>query len=607
MLYPVWTNRRCRHLWAAILFLATFWTPTLSNDKRPNFVLIMVDDLGIGDVGCFGNDTIRTPNIDRIASEGAKLTQHLTAEAICTPSRAAFLTGRYPVRMGMSASGHNWRYFPFVAGAGGLPQNETTFATLLNDAGYSTALVGKWHLGLNCKTSDDHCHHPNKHGFDFFFGTPITNFRECADGAETMYVNTRSYKRWRNACVAVFVGSLALLLLKVIGKNKMSWSAVFALLLIAPGLWIPTRFFFSHRLRRLNCILMNNDKLVAQPFDLEDDMTPRLLAKSLNFLRENQNRPFLLYHSFLKVHSALFATEQFRGRSRHGPYGDNVEEMDWAVGEILKEIDRLGMSENTFVYLSSDNGGHLEEITPEGEVHGGWNGIYKGGKAMGGWEGGIRVPTVLRWPRQIRPGTVISEPTSMMDVFPTVLRLAGTENPEDRVIDGRDMMPLLAGNRTVTEHEFLIHYCGESLAAARYRSSTGNSVYKAHYMTPIWDEGTGACYSAFACGCENSWVNHHDPPLLFDIANDPSESNLITPENEPKFAEIVANISRGVETHKKTLVSVESQFSLRKVLWRPWMQPCCNFPYCSCDLNETSPTMEKLLPVHEPTSAVPES
>ncbi|KAI8508746.1 hypothetical protein Bbelb_138450 [Branchiostoma belcheri] len=421
-----------------------------------------------------------------------------------------------------------------------------------------------------------------------------------------MYVNTLAYKRSRNACIALFVASLALLVMKVLGTNKMSWKTVFALLLFAPCLWIPSRFFFSHRLRWMNCILMNNSELVAQPFDLQDDLTPRLLAKSLNFLRENHDHPFLLYHAFLKVHTALFATERFRGRSRHGPYGDNVEEMDWAVGEVLREIDRLGLSENTFVYLSSDNGGHLEEITPEGEVHGGWNGIYKGGKSMGGWEGGIRVPTVLRWPRQVRPGTVISEPTSMMDVFPTILQLAGAGTPEDRAIDGRDMMPLLAGNRTVTEHEFLIHYCGQSLTAARYRPSTGNSVYKAHYMTPIWDEGTGACYSAFGCGCENSWVHYHDPPLLFDIAKDPSESKPLTPTNEPKFAEIVANISRGVEAHRKTLVSVESQFSLRNVLWRPWMQPCCNFPYCSCNLNETSPTLENL-PVYEQTSSFPES
>ncbi|KAI8522098.1 hypothetical protein Bbelb_018520 [Branchiostoma belcheri] len=194
---------------------------------------------------------------------------------------------------------------------------------------------------------------------------------------------------------------------------------------------------------------------------------------------------------------------------------------------------------------------------------------------MAGWDGGIRMPTVLRWPKAIRPGTVVDEPTSQMDVFPTVLRLAQLKTPGDRVVDGRDLMPLLTGSRNVTDRQFLMHYCGSRIHAARYRPPTGGAVWKAHYTTPNWEPGTEGCYRTFLCQCSGDDVTHHDPPLLFDIAKDPAERSPISPESEPKFAEIISTIERGVRDHMSSLEEVESQFSLRNILWRPWLQPCC--------------------------------
>ncbi|KAL6093751.1 hypothetical protein STEG23_037296 [Scotinomys teguina] len=163
---------------------------------RPNFVLIMADDLGIGDPGCYGNTTLRTPNIDRLAREGTKLTQHLAASPLCTPSRAAFFTGRYPVRSGM-ASHNRVGVFLFTASSGGLPPREVTFARLLQGRGYATGLVGKWHLGLNCRRRDDFCHHPLRHGFEFFHGIPLTNLRDCRAGAGTVFgAVTRALTLW---------------------------------------------------------------------------------------------------------------------------------------------------------------------------------------------------------------------------------------------------------------------------------------------------------------------------------------------------------------------------------------------------------------------------
>ncbi|XP_029329644.1 arylsulfatase E-like [Mus caroli] len=159
-------------------------TPLDPPPPRPNFLLIMADDLGLGDLGCYGNGTLRTPNIDRLARDGVRLAHHLAAEAVCTPSRAAFLTGRYPVRTGMT-SGNGHRVLQWASGAGGLPPEELTFARVLQGRGYVTGLVGKWHLGLNCETSSDLCHHPQRHGFHHFLGLPLGLMGDCAvEGAE---------------------------------------------------------------------------------------------------------------------------------------------------------------------------------------------------------------------------------------------------------------------------------------------------------------------------------------------------------------------------------------------------------------------------------------
>ncbi|XP_019622119.1 PREDICTED: steryl-sulfatase-like [Branchiostoma belcheri] len=577
-LEPVWSGFVRFSLLCLLLCLSV----TSKQDDRPNFLLFMVDDMGYGDVGCFGNDTIRTPNIDRIASEGAKLTHHLAAASMCSPSRAAFLTGRYPVRSGMAIRG-GMRVLPNTACTGGLPANETTFATLLKQAGYATALIGKWHLGLHCAATGSLCHHPNNHGFDYFYGTPITNLRDCGEDGESVIYMMPVYKKYKQICWAGLVGAASLLLMKFLGKIQVRWLSLLSFLAICTLVMAFPKVFIL-QLNPWNCLLMENEKVAEQPYSLRD-LTPKLVNKSLKFIEENADRPFFLFHSFLKVHTALFATEEFEGRSLHGRYGDNVEEMDWAVGRILDAVEKRGLSHKTFVYLTSDNGGHVEEISVrDGQREGGHNGILRGGKGMAGWDGGIRMPTVLRWPKAIRPGTVVDEPTSQMDVFPTVLRLAQLKTPGDRVVDGRDMMPLLTGSRNVTDRRFLMHYCGSSIHAARYRPPTGGAVWKAHYTTPNWDLGTEGCYRTFLCQCSGDGVTHHDPPLLFDIAKDPAERSPISPESEPKFAEIISTIGRGVRDHMSSVEEVESQFSLRNILWRPWLQPCCgNFPFCSCN------------------------
>ncbi|MBZ3886624.1 Steryl-sulfatase [Sciurus carolinensis] len=295
---------------------------------RPNIVLLMADDLGIGDPGCYGNKTLRTPNIDRLAREGAKLTQHLAASPLCTPSRASFLTGRYSVRSGM-ASWNRFGVYIFTASSGGLPSSEITFAKLLKSQGYSTALIGKWHLGLNCHNRTDFCHHPLRHGFDHFFGTPMTNLRDCKPGEGTVFARAH---RWLVFVPLQVIGVAVLTLgvLRCLGLLHVP-PGVFICLLLLAALLLLLFLSFLHFFRPLNCFLMRNYDIAQQPMSF-DNLTQRLTAEATGFIRQNAETPFLLFLSFLHVHTAHFSSREFAKKSQHGPYGDGVEEMDWSVG-----------------------------------------------------------------------------------------------------------------------------------------------------------------------------------------------------------------------------------------------------------------------------------
>ncbi|KAJ3592715.1 hypothetical protein NHX12_007842 [Muraenolepis orangiensis] len=505
-------------------------------DKRPNFVLIMVDDLGIGDVGCYGNNTIRTPNIDRLSREGVRLSQHMAAAPLCTPSRAAFLTGRYALRSGLGSHGRV-QVLLFLGGSGGLPPTETTFAKRLQKQGYTTGLVGKWHLGVNCESRGDHCHHPNHHGFHYFYGLPFTLFNNCVPGA-------------RNAVCLRVCG-----LLRVSGRLLALLTCVSV---VSVALWfVPFGF-----LQTWNCIVMRNQEVVEQPMALET-LTERMLKEAQNFISRNADRPFLLFFSLAHVHTPLFHSPAFAGKSRHGVYGDNVEEMDWIVGQVTETVDSLGLASNTMMYFTSDHGGHVEN----GE-RGGWNGIYKGGKAMGGWEGGIRVPGIFRWPSRLPAGRVVDEPTSLMDLYPTLKHLAQDTQTDRPDADMKLYKDKIAGLLREFEKRFQVHY------------------FTPNFSPP----DSGGCHHEHICRCDGEHVTYHDPPLVYDLSRDPSESRPLTPATEPRHGEILLRTGEAAASHRDTLTeeagraeAVPSQMSWDNVLWKPWLQPCCGtFPFCGC-------------------------
>ncbi|XP_026218210.1 steryl-sulfatase [Anabas testudineus] len=559
-----------------LLLLMEVSRVSLQESSKPNFVLIMVDDMGIGDLGCYGNKTLRTPNIDQLAQEGVKLTHHIAAASLCTPSRAAFLTGRYPIRSGISGRVRPG-VFLFTAASGGLPSHEVTFAKIAQQQGYETALIGKWHLGLNCEHSDDHCHHPSNHGFNYFFGIPLTHLRDCQPGHGTVF-HIEKYLPYRTMAV-VLVSAVILHYLGIITIGRGLVVSLLLLLVVVTAVIAG----FIMIIPNLNCLLIRNHKVVEQPYTSEN-LTQRMTHEAVDFLERNSARPFLLFFSFIQVHTAMFASAAFRGTSRHGIYGDAVHEVDWSVGQITQTLQRLKLTENTLVYLTSDQGAHLEEISASGEVHRGWNGIYKAGKSTS-WEGGIRVPGILRWPGKLPRGRQIDEPTSNMDLFPTVVRLSGASVPEDRDIDGHDLMDLLQGKAERSKHEFLFHYCNSYLNAVRWHPQNSNSVWKALYFTPnFYPENETACFHTHVCFCSPDYVTYHDPPLLFELTSDPSETTALTPDTEPAFHSILAVMNEAAERHKESVKPVESQFSLWNVMWKPWLQPCCSTlsQLCQC-------------------------
>ncbi len=461
-----WLSSLLPALLLAGLSLAEF--PARAAAPSPNIVIIFADDLGYGDLGCYGHPSIRTPNLDRMAAEGMRFTDFYSAAPVCTPSRAALLTGRYPVRSGMCDA--RFRVLRRNA-AGGLPADEITLAQALKPRGYATACIGKWHLG---NYANDPAHHPRRHGFDFYFGLPHSNDM--------------------NPTPAAPKGATRRL------DQEADWWA-------AP--------------------LYRNEQLIECPAD-QSTLTRRYTAEAVNFIREHHREPFFLYLAHTFPHVPLFASSKFRGGSGRGLYGDVVEELDWSVGEVLAALRRQGLTNNTLVFFTSDNGPWLIQ-----DAAGGSAGLLHEGKGST-WEGGMREPAIAWWPGRIRAGAINHELACTMDLFTTSLKLAGAEVPTDRVIDGVDMAPLLFDTGPGLRDVFF-YYRGPTLYAAR------KGPFKAHYITQ----------SAYGPDAPAP----HDPPLLFNLAQDPSERFDVAVDHP----DVLAEIDRAVAEHRAKLVPEKSQ------------------------------------------------
>ena len=452
----------------ALALASTVWGGVNRAAPLPNIVIILADDLGYGDLGCYGHPSIRTPNLDRMAAEGMRFTDFYAAAEVCTPSRAALLTGRYPIRSGMCDA--QFRVLRRNA-AGGLPAEETTLAQALKTRGYATACTGKWHLG---NYENNPAHHPRRHGFDFYFGLPHSNDMNPTPAAPS--------------------GATGRL------DQQAEWWA-------AP--------------------LYRNEQLIERPAD-QTTLTRRYTAEAVQFIHEHRRAPFFLYFAHTFPHVPLFASAEFRSGSGRGLYGDVVEELDWSVGQVLTALRREGLAKNTLVFFTSDNGPWLTQ----GEA-GGSAGLLRDGKGST-WEGGMREPGIAWWPSRIQAGVVNHELACTMDLFATSLKLAGISTPTDRLIDGVDMAPLFFG-KGPSQRDVFFYYRGAQLYAVR------KGPFKAHNVTQS------------AYGPDKP--EPHDPPLLFNLAHDPSERfNVAT--NHPN---LLADIAQAVEEHRAGLLPVKSQ------------------------------------------------
>lgn len=449
--------------------------------EKPNIIIIFTDDQGYADLGCYGAEGFTTPNIDAMAKEGVRFTNFYVASGVCSPSRAALLTGSYPVRVGV----------PDVLrpiSPTGLNPSEITIAELLKDQGYATACVGKWHLG------DHPSMMPTNQGFDEYFGIPYSN---------DMWPWFDDYKKEQ-----------------------------------------PRTDLFP------DLPLYLNNKVIEKNPD-QNQLTKRYTDYAIQFIEKNKNKPFFLYLPHTMPHMPLGVSEKFEGKTQYGRYGDVMEEIDWSVGEILKTLKRYNLDENTLVIFASDNGPNLSYGN-----HAGLAFPLREGKSTT-FEGGMRVPCIMRWPNKIPSGFVNHAMATTMDLLPTIARLAGTQEPQDRVIDGQDIWSLISSDsKQKTTKERVLFYHQQSTLQAVRRGS-----WKLHFPHPYNHQAGTPGKNGKSAGKVEDVIDLS----LFNLDNDIGEKNNLA----DKYPKIVQELTVLADAHIKDLVeNSRAPLEISDINWR---------------------------------------
>jgi len=365
--------------------------PSRPFGAKPNVIFILADDLGCGDVGCYGETRIKTPNIDALAGQGVRCTEAYASAAVCTPSRYGLLTGRYYWRIQRA---WNWDLL--------IDDGQPTIASVLKSAGYATACLGKWHLGF-CRQAPDYNGvlkpGPLEVGFDYYFGTPRTH----------------------NEPPFVFVENH-----QVVGLDKNDP------LVIIPPDKTPKGQGWGHGIS-----VGAKAAHAARPVDQIDII---LAQKAVQFIESNKDHPFFLYLPLLAPHVPLAPSKRFQGTSQAGVYGDYIQELDWCVGEVLGTLDRLGLADNTLVVVASDNGAiNDRDVFATGHRP---NDRLLGQKTDA-WEGGSRVPLIARWPGRIPQHSTCDRMLTLLDMMPTLGAAAGVTLPTRAGPDALNQWPVL--------------------------------------------------------------------------------------------------------------------------------------------------------------------
>ncbi|XP_028843892.1 arylsulfatase G isoform X2 [Denticeps clupeoides] len=481
---------------------------------RPNFIIILADDIGWGDLGSNWERAApsNTPHLDQLALEGKRFTDFHSPASTCSPSRAALLTGRHGLRSGVT---HNFA----VRSVGGLPLNETTFAELLQKAGFYTAMIGKWHLG------HEHPYQPVNRGFDYYLGIPYSNDMGCTDRPGFDLPSCPPCER---------VG----------GRG------------CGPEAGLP---------------LFENQTIVEQPLDLWD-LTDRYASAAVSVLHRARKwkQPFLLYVALAQMHVPLCPGG---GAEQRDVYAAALRQMDGLVGAIKSASDLVD-KENTLLLFTGDNGPWEKKCLFSGNVGpflGQWQTSRGGGSAKTTtWEAGHRVPTVAYWPSRIAANSTSDALLSGLDVFPTILSLAGVDPPSDRRYDGIDMTDVLL-SKSDEGHKSLLHPNSGAAGAFGDLQAVRLGRYKAFYLT-------GA---AEACGGGRGTSQLHDPPLIFDLSRDPEEACPLDPKG-PEYLAVLEAVQREREALLWDIATDNVSTADYKV--ERDAAPCCNpqLPACRC-------------------------
>ena len=421
--------------------------------SKPNVIIIFADDLGYGDLGCYGSKINQTPTLDKMADEGKKFSNFYVSSPVCSPSRASLMTGCYPQRISFGTFDGLRVLFP---GQGiGLSNEEKTVAKTFKESGYSTKIIGKWHCG------DQEDFLPTNHGFDSYFGIPYSNDMGRQVKIKDYIPNDSS-------------------LHKITEWDRPPLPLV-------------------------------RDKEVIQEQPDQRSIAERYTEDAVKFMRENRETPFFLYLAHMQVHLPLYAAEKFVKESKNGDYGACVASIDWSTKVIFDELKELGIDENTIVIFTSDNGSRLQN-------QGGSNGNLRGGKGQT-WDGGQRVPCIIRWPGKINEGQQTDALSTTMDFLPSITKLIGGNLPLKK-IDGIEMSDLFFSNENSSKRDSFLYYNEDELEAIRYKN------WKLHFKK------------------EDKLINE-----LYDLDNDISEKvNLYSSHKE-----IVNKLSILADEFRKSL------------------------------------------------------
>lgn len=465
------TKKLYLFLFACIWFIRIHGADSLSTPpKGPNVVIIFMDDMGYGDLECYGGFPYHTPNINKLAAAGMRFTNFYAVQAVCSASRAGLLTGNYPTRIGISGA------FNHLSKRALNPEEET-IAELLKAKGYKTGMVGKWHLGQRPPFF------PLQQGFDEWLGLPYSN-----DMWPVHYDG-------KPLDTSTFRGRYPVL--PLIDGNE------------------PVRFIKT----------------------LEDqaELTTLYTERAVKFINSNGKSPFFLYMAHSMPHVPIAVSAKFKGRSGAGLFGDVIEEIDWSVGEVMKALDANGLANNTLVIFTSDNGPWLTYGN-----HAGNTGGLREGKGTA-WDGGLKVPCIMRWPGHIPKGSICNKLSSTIDVLPTISNICNTKLPGKK-IDGVSIRALLEGNVDANPRDEFVYYYDENSLKA-IRKGQWKLVFPANSQT---------YYKATAIGADGfpgTYATADVELALYDLRADPGERIDVKEKHE----DIVKQLSLLADGYRQML------------------------------------------------------